>query len=419
MSQDVANPHSARNSELRVRVHAGESRDLQGCLVLEVVLVRHEVAGEVREQRLYPSAAAGAGQKTEDAHDVRVGALRFRCSSGKNTLSVARWSPNALASLSDRASLPGIAYERVDITSDIPVCLENELPKHLELAIRAPVIRTVPAPEEEEEGEEDKKSPLTRQNRQHRVVFHDYAFLDDVEVEGKNGSVSSLSISRQEEVGDSAVSRQVWSDDTHSTHPMTLVLVILNRPVDDESLLLKLWKRSRIVVAADGASNRLYKLNLERNLSLVPDAIVGDMDSSSNDVLQYFAEKGTQIVRVNDQESTDFEKALAWVASKMSNPTSPKFRITEPREEIQSVREVLREEYPDLEDGCVVIPRLTVACVGGFGGRLDQVMRSIRSIMVNSMEIPRMILFGEGNVAEVLAPNQHHVLRSSARFQCT
>ncbi len=62
------------------------------------------------------------------------------------------------------------------------------------------------------------------------------------------------------------------------------------------------------LIAADGAANKLSQIGAEA------DYIVGDLDSFRPDDLP--AGAGSQIIRMADQESNDFEKALNFAASK-------------------------------------------------------------------------------------------------------
>lgn len=62
-----------------------------------------------------------------------------------------------------------------------------------------------------------------------------------------------------------------------------------------------LTARNYPVIAADGGANLL------REKGIIPDAIIGDLDSASN--LADFPSK-TQIIKIAEQETTDFEKAL-------------------------------------------------------------------------------------------------------------
>lgn len=42
----------------------------------------------------------------------------------------------------------------------------------------------------------------------------------------------------------------------------------------------------------------------------VPDLITGDMDSLPNNILEYFLEKGSKIIKTPDQNETDYTKSL-------------------------------------------------------------------------------------------------------------
>lgn len=61
-----------------------------------------------------------------------------------------------------------------------------------------------------------------------------------------------------------------------------------------------------VLVCADGAANDASELGLE------PDLIVGDLDSISTEVREKFPEK---LVRIDDQDTTDFDKCLSLVAA--------------------------------------------------------------------------------------------------------
>ena len=61
-----------------------------------------------------------------------------------------------------------------------------------------------------------------------------------------------------------------------------------------------------VLVCADGAANDVSEQGLE------PDLIVGDLDSISTEVRERFPEK---LVRIDDQDTTDFDKCLSHVAA--------------------------------------------------------------------------------------------------------
>ena len=66
------------------------------------------------------------------------------------------------------------------------------------------------------------------------------------------------------------------------------VLIILNQPIctKNNSIFNRLWNMSSIRVCADGGANRLFDLSLDQtnNKKLIPDLIVGDLDSLRDDV---------------------------------------------------------------------------------------------------------------------------------------
>lgn len=80
-----------------------------------------------------------------------------------------------------------------------------------------------------------------------------------------------------------------------------------------------------------------------------PDAIVGDLDSLREDVQDYFEDAGkTEIIRIPEQDSTDFTKALTW----------------------------LRAQNRKRSGNCV-----DVVAFGGFGGRVDQAFSVIHHLI--------------------------------------
>jgi len=64
------------------------------------------------------------------------------------------------------------------------------------------------------------------------------------------------------------------------------------------------------IIAADGASNFLYKNKI------IPDFIIGDLDSLSPAAKKYFTAKKVAIKKIPDQYKNDFEKCLRFVISK-------------------------------------------------------------------------------------------------------
>lgn len=59
-------------------------------------------------------------------------------------------------------------------------------------------------------------------------------------------------------------------------------------------------------IALDGACRLLY------GLDIVPDIILGDMDSADSDILDHFEKRGSKIVTAPDQNFSDFEKGVMY-----------------------------------------------------------------------------------------------------------
>jgi thiamine pyrophosphokinase len=78
-------------------------------------------------------------------------------------------------------------------------------------------------------------------------------------------------------------------------------LVIVGGGRVDRLLLRRLVQRGARVIAADGGADTA------RDAGVLPDAIVGDMDSL-NDIEAWLDR--TRVIRIREQQTTDFEKAL-------------------------------------------------------------------------------------------------------------
>jgi thiamine pyrophosphokinase len=79
-------------------------------------------------------------------------------------------------------------------------------------------------------------------------------------------------------------------------------LVICNGEPPSRTLALRLARESDCIVAADGGAN------IARRFGLLPDVIIGDLDSLLPSTRRFF--RTSSIVRVRRQDNTDLEKAL-------------------------------------------------------------------------------------------------------------
>ncbi len=88
-------------------------------------------------------------------------------------------------------------------------------------------------------------------------------------------------------------------------------LIVLDGEIN-KSLLIKYINKpgiKPILISADGASNKLYEWKI------IPDYIIGDLDSITPKALAYFKKKKVNIKRVAEQEHNDFEKCIKFALS--------------------------------------------------------------------------------------------------------
>ncbi len=94
---------------------------------------------------------------------------------------------------------------------------------------------------------------------------------------------------------------------------MKKCIIIANGDPPKKSLIDFLDKRGySTLICADGGSNTALKLDL------IPDVIIGDLDSILPETYDYFYDK-CKIIKVKDQYSTDVEKCLKYAIKKKFN----------------------------------------------------------------------------------------------------
>jgi len=79
------------------------------------------------------------------------------------------------------------------------------------------------------------------------------------------------------------------------------------KPLKKDILLLR-KKNYNFLICADAGADHLYKMNI------IPDLIIGDLDSISQKVLSFYSNK-TKILHIKRQNDTDIEKALKYAIS--------------------------------------------------------------------------------------------------------
>ena len=83
------------------------------------------------------------------------------------------------------------------------------------------------------------------------------------------------------------------------------VSVILNGQIPINNTLINQIKNSDYIIAVDGSANKLF------DLEIIPDVIIGDLDSFQN-----INDKNIELVETPDQNKTDFRKTLEWCVEK-------------------------------------------------------------------------------------------------------
>ncbi|KAJ2834446.1 thiamine pyrophosphokinase [Coemansia sp. 'formosensis'] len=160
-----------------------------------------------------------------------------------------------------------------------------------------------------------------------------------------------------------------------------LALLILNQPIPhaETSLLSQLWARADHRICVDGGGNRLYNLGKKTGTleTYIPDVIVGDLDSLLESPRAYYAQKGTEIHHISDQDSTDFMKSLRYLDT------------------------VRRAGKPT--DDCIVV------VLGGLGGRLDHILHTLK-VMFNNHLKRQMVVVSDENLAFVAPKGKNKIL---------
>ena len=83
------------------------------------------------------------------------------------------------------------------------------------------------------------------------------------------------------------------------------VSVILNGQMPTDDNIINQITNSDYIIAVDGSANKLF------DLEIIPDVIIGDLDS-----LQNINNKNIELVKTPNQNKTDFRKTLEWCIEK-------------------------------------------------------------------------------------------------------
>lgn len=81
-------------------------------------------------------------------------------------------------------------------------------------------------------------------------------------------------------------------------------VIFLNGRLPETKIIKNFIHKNTLIIAADGGANQI------KDLKMKADFIIGDMDSINEGSIRYFKNKKTSFIKVQDQDSTDFEKSL-------------------------------------------------------------------------------------------------------------
>jgi len=87
------------------------------------------------------------------------------------------------------------------------------------------------------------------------------------------------------------------------------IAIIGNGTINDIIFHKNLLQNINVIICADGGANNAKKIGI------IPDYIIGDLDSTSSDVLGFFKNNKTKIIKNNNQNKTDLELAISLAES--------------------------------------------------------------------------------------------------------
>ncbi|VDP10600.1 unnamed protein product [Soboliphyme baturini] len=120
-------------------------------------------------------------------------------------------------------------------------------------------------------------------------------------------------------------------------------------------------------VAADGAADKLRELG---NGCFIPDILCGDLDSVSASTVKFL--RSSVILKIPDQDSTDFTKCLRTISNKIVE---------------------------------------NIVALGGLCGRFDHVIGCLNSLSINLEENPhlRLFLLHSESLVTLLPKGENHI----------
>ncbi|HEY5123334.1 MAG TPA: thiamine diphosphokinase [Ignavibacteria bacterium] len=88
--------------------------------------------------------------------------------------------------------------------------------------------------------------------------------------------------------------------------PEQITVIFLNGKLPPLKIIRKYLLKNSYIICADGGANRI------RAFKIIPKIILGDLDSIKKETKEYFRKKKTEIRKIDEQNTTDFEKSLLY-----------------------------------------------------------------------------------------------------------
>ena len=180
------------------------------------------------------------------------------------------------------------------------------------------------------------------------------------------------------------------------------MIVIAANGETPEGEALETLKSAERVIACDGAYARLKSLGIE------PDFVVGDCDSISDEDRRAL---GSKLVRVDEQETNDLEKAFRF-AIEMAGMLPRQFgrdASTMRPGSAESGRAV-GASLPDARTPCAIISHPQIVIVGVGGGREDHLIGNVFRLLDFAERVP--------DVAMLTNAGRFDVVKGERTFGC-
>ncbi|XP_066141686.1 thiamin pyrophosphokinase 1 [Euwallacea fornicatus] len=150
----------------------------------------------------------------------------------------------------------------------------------------------------------------------------------------------------------------------------------------DHRYLVNLWTHAKIRVTVDGGTSRwlnwLQAHECEDSYIFSPNLITGDLDSLSEEVLDYFVERNSKIIKTPNQHETDFTKAL-------------------------------KEMHTHCQNEGIEIDMVFV--LGDTSGRFDQIIANINTMYkaLSFMSTIKIFQIATNSLTFLLSPGNHRI----------